>query len=245
MALQKAEKSPSFLTWIREKAEDLGFLISKTERRFALTLLLPAVAVLAIVGVFPAIYCGWLSFTNINLARAGYQYIGFDNWREVLRSPYFWNSFWVTIQFVVVAVCVEFVFGLGMALIFAGRLRSKFLRTIMLIPMIMVPVVAGLCFYYLYDGFFGFIPWILRKIGLLEGIAPLGDARIALWSVIAVDIWQWTPFMILILLAGVESLPTAPYHSDIGRLSRKRGGKDCLIVDMSPRDNGNVGGLGN
>lgn len=198
---------------MREKAEGFGFIISKTERRFALTMLLPAVVILAVVGVFPAIYCGWLSFTNVNLARAGYHYIGFDNWREILRSPYFWNSFWVTIQFVVVAVCVELCLGLGLALIFAGKLRSKFLRTIMLIPMIMVPVVVGLCFYYLYDGFFGIVPWLFRKFGLLVGIAPLGDAGIALWSIIAVDVWQWTPFMILILLAGVESLPTAPYEA--------------------------------
>lgn len=209
----KSEHAVFLLRWLKEKSEDIGFFISKTERRFALTLLLPAVAVLAIVGVFPAFYCGWLSFTNLNLARAGYHYIGFDNWREVLRSPYFWNAFWVTIQFVVVAVCVEFGLGLGLALIFAGRLRNKFLRTIMLIPMIMVPVVVGLCFYYLYDGFFGFIPWLLRQIGLLKDIAPLGDARVALWAVIAVDIWQWTPFMILILLAGVESLPMAPYEA--------------------------------
>ena len=101
MAIQQAEKSPSLLSRITEKAGDLGFLISKTERRFALTLLLPAVTVLAVVGVFPAIYCAVLSFTNRNLARAGWQFIGFDNWREVLRSPYFWNSFWVTIQFVI------------------------------------------------------------------------------------------------------------------------------------------------
>jgi multiple sugar transport system permease protein len=97
--------------------------------------------------------------------------------------------------------------------VFAGKLRNKFLRTIMLIPMIMVPVVVGLCFYYLYDGFFGIIPWLLRQIGILAGIAPLGDARIALWSIILVDIWQWTPFMVLILLAGVESLPVAPYEA--------------------------------
>lgn len=202
--------------WIKEKLEDFGFAISKTQRRFALALLLPAVVVLALVGVFPAIYCGWLSLTNINLARAaaGFKYIGFENWKNLLRSPYFWNSFKITLIFMIVAVSVEFVLGLGIALVLSGRLRSKFLRTIMLIPMIMAPVVVGLCFYYLYDGFFGIIPWVLRKIGILGGnIAPLGEANIALWAVVAVDIWQWTPFMVLILLAGLESLPVAPYEA--------------------------------
>jgi len=213
VSAERVERSVSLLTWVREKIEDFGFVISKTERRFALTLLLPAIVILALVGVFPSIYCAWLSFTSINLSRAGYQYIGFDNWREVLRSPYFWNAFWITIKFVVVAVSVELGLGLGIALVFAGRLRNKFLRTIMLIPMIMAPVVVGLGFYYLYDGFFGLIPWALRQIGLLAGIAPLGDARFALWAVIAVDVWQWTPFMVLILLAGVESLPVAPYEA--------------------------------
>lgn len=205
----------SLIIWIKEKTEKFGFVISKTERRFALTLLLPAVVVLAVVGVFPAIYCGWLSATNINLARAatGFKYIGFHNWEELLHSPYFWNSFGITMLFMVAAVCVEFALGLGIALVFAGKLRSKFLRTIMLIPMIMAPVVVGLSFYYIYDGFFGIVPWALRKIGLLGGVAPLGKASIALWAVIAVDIWQWTPFMVLILLAGLESLPVAPYEA--------------------------------
>ncbi len=210
---ERGRSRPSLVLGIREKAEDFGFTISKTERRFSLTLLLPAVVILALVGVFPAIYCGWLSFTNINLARAGSHYVGFEKWREVLHSPYFWNSLWITVEFVVAAVCVEFGLGLGIALILAGRLSSKLLRTIMLIPMIMVPVVVGLGFNYLYDGFFGLIPWAFRKIGLLVNVAPLGDASIALWAVIAVDIWHWTPFMILILLAGVESLPTAPYEA--------------------------------
>jgi len=122
VSAERVERSVSLLTWVREKIEDFGFVISKTERRFALTLLLPAIVILALVGVFPSIYCAWLSFTNHNLARAasGYQYIGFDNWREVLRSPYFWNAFWITIQFVVVAVCIELVLGLGIADILIG-----------------------------------------------------------------------------------------------------------------------------
>ncbi|NSW76856.1 MAG: sugar ABC transporter permease [Candidatus Atribacteria bacterium] len=192
--------------------------ISKTENRFKWALILPTIVLLALITVYPTIYALRLALSDYNLARAAESlkgYIGLANFREILRDVTFWSSLRTTVVFTVVVVAVEFFLGLVIALILQGAVtRSKIVRTLILLPMIMAPIVVGLTWTYLYQSEFGLVTYILRKLHLMSyRTAPLADVRTALPALMIVDIWQWTPFLIMVLLAGLEALPTAPYEA--------------------------------
>lgn len=195
-----------------------GFWISSTETKFKWALLLPTIILLAIITVYPTIYAFNLSLSDYNLARAADTlkgYIGLDNFRNILKDPTFWSSLRTTITFTVVVVVVEFFLGLCIALILQGTVTgSRIVRTFILLPMIMAPIVVGLTWTYLYQSEFGLVTFILRKLHLMSyATAPLADISSALPALMVVDIWQWTPFLIMVLLAGLEALPTAPYEA--------------------------------
>lgn len=192
--------------------------ISKTENRFKWALILPTIILLALITVYPTIYALRLALSDYNLARAAESlkgYIGLTNFREILKDMTFWSSLRTTVVFTVVVVAVEFFLGLVIALILQGAVtRSKIVRTLILLPMIMAPIVVGLTWTYLYQSEFGLVTYILRKLHLMSyRTAPLADVRTALPALMIVDIWQWTPFLIMVLLAGLEALPTAPYEA--------------------------------
>jgi len=195
----------------------LSFWVSSSEDKFKWLLLLPTIIVLALITVYPTIYALNLALSDYNLARAAETlkgYIGLDNFRTVLRNPQFWNSLKVTGIFTIVAVGVEFFLGLAIALILQGMVTNKVVRTLILLPMIMAPIVVGLAWTYLYQSEFGLVTYILRSLHLMSyQTAPLASVSSALPAVIVVDIWQWTPFLIMVLLAGLEALPTAPYEA--------------------------------
>jgi len=192
--------------------------ISKTENRFKWALILPTIILLALITVYPTLYALRLALSDYNLARAAETlkgYIGLANFREILRDVTFWTSLRTTALFTVVVVTVEFFLGLVIALILQGVItRSKIVRTFILLPMIMAPIVVGLTWTYLYQSEFGLVTYILRQLRLMSyRTAPLADVRTALPALMVVDIWQWTPFLIMVLLAGLEALPTAPYEA--------------------------------
>ncbi|MCX6089595.1 MAG: sugar ABC transporter permease [Candidatus Atribacteria bacterium] len=195
-----------------------GFWISSSENKFKWSLLLPTLILLALITVYPTIYAFNLALSDYNLARSADSlqgYIGLQNFREILKDPSFWSSLKTTIFFTVVVVSIEFFLGLAIALILQGTVTgSKIVRTIILLPMIMAPIVVGLIWTYLYQSEFGLVTFILRKIHIMSyESAPLARVGTALPSLMFVDIWQWTPFLIMVLLAGLEALPTAPYEA--------------------------------
>ncbi|MGQ9474019.1 MAG: carbohydrate ABC transporter permease [Candidatus Caldatribacteriaceae bacterium] len=195
-----------------------SYWISKTENRFKWALILPTIILLALITVYPTLYALRLALSDYNLARAAESlrgYIGLENFREILRDSTFWNSFKTTVLFTVVVVAVEFFVGLLIAIILQGVItRSKIVRTLILLPMIMAPIVVGLTWTYLYQSEFGLVTYVLRKLHIMSyRTAPLADIRTALPALMIVDIWQWTPFLIMVLLAGLEALPTAPYEA--------------------------------
>lgn len=191
--------------------------VSFSENRFKWALLLPTIVLLAVITVYPTIFALSLALSDYNLARASDTlkgYVGLQNFREILRDPKFWNSFKITVLFTVVVVTVEFFLGLVIALALQGFVTNKLVRTLLLLPMIMAPIVVGLTWTYLYQSEFGLVTYILRTLHLMSyRTAPLADVSTALPAIMVVDIWQWTPFLIMVLLAGLEALPTAPYEA--------------------------------
>jgi multiple sugar transport system permease protein len=172
-------------------------------------LLAPAVLVLLALVVYPTVFTFIKSLHYYQLFRPqDERFIGLKNFRSLLFSDQqFWMSLRLTVIFTVVAVGFELLIGLGLAaLVFRYADGTRAFRAIFAIPMMMAPVVVSLIWRYMYDPSSGVINVALRALGLP---APnwLYDTSTALASIIIVDVWQWTPFVFVVLFAGMMALP--------------------------------------
>jgi multiple sugar transport system permease protein len=129
----------------------------------------------------------------------------------------FWESFALTFKFVFWAVTIEFIFGLGLALLLFHYIKShRFILTMLLVPMMLAPIAVGLIWKLLLQGDFGMVTYYARLIGIIDfRTAILSDASLVLPAIIMIDIWQWTPFVTLVMLAGLLSLPKEPFEAAI------------------------------
>jgi multiple sugar transport system permease protein len=169
---------------------------------------IPAIMLLLLLNIFPLVFSVVMSFSNVStdnglhLASAT-----LANWRQLLHSGDFWASMKFTVFLVVVAVTGEFVIGLGMALLLWRKIPGGgFFRVLFSIPMMLAPVAVGFMFRMLFNEQYGPIDSVLKSIGLPK-VLWLSDTTAAPFSVIVMDIWQWTPLMFLLLLAGLQAIP--------------------------------------
>ena len=181
-------------------------------------LVLPATILVVIFLVGPFYYMVYTALTDLSFADASRKgaFVGFDNFRKLMRAdPLFWNSFLLTFKFVILAVTMEFVLGFALAfLIFKFVARQRLLTTLLLIPMMLAPVAVGLIWRLLLQGDFGMAIYYLRAVGLLaQNAAVLSQPDLVFPAIVAIDIWQWTPFVTLVMLAGLMSLPRAPFEA--------------------------------
>jgi multiple sugar transport system permease protein len=180
---------------------------------FSRALILPAVAILLLVVAYPLVYSFKTSLTNLDLSSPGSHYVGFENYRDVFSDSRFWNSAKVTALFVAVAVTFELALGFLIATLLARLARARrWVLPAVLLPMMVTPVIMGLMWKYMLSQDFGVINWFFSQLHL-----PVRDwlsnTSTALPALIAIDVWMWTPFMALILLAGLLSLPSAPFEA--------------------------------
>jgi multiple sugar transport system permease protein len=171
--------------------------------------LIPAVVVLVLLTVYPAINLLIMSVSSITFSHGEqhWTFTGLENIRHLLTDWLFVVTLRNTLIFVVVSVAVELVLGFALALIVSGVPRAKgLIRTLMILPILVPPVAIGSMWKLMYNFDFGVFNQILDLFGL-DPVGWLSDTRFALASVIVVDIWHWTPFIFLILFAGVEGLP--------------------------------------
>lgn len=175
---------------------------------------MPAMIVLGIMSVVVMGYSIYMAVQNINLVRSASSFVGLNNFVDLFHDSRAWGSLWRTVVFSVSATGIELLLGLGLALYlnrpFAGR---RIVRTLMLIPMIMTPVVSGLIWRVFYDPNSGLINYYLGQLGLGSKHNWLGSTDLAMVSVIVADVWQWTPFVFLILAAGLDSMPGEPLEA--------------------------------
>ena len=171
--------------------------------------LAPAAAVMVIALLYPIGYMVWASFLDWNPSqRIGEaDFIGFQNYINLWNSDSFWESFWVTIRFAAIVVSIEMVIGVGLALLLDRQLKGmSVLRTIFILPMMIAPIVVGLMWRYMYHPQVGVFNRWLSDLGL-PTIPFLSDSGWAFASVVIADIWQWTPFIFILALAALQSLP--------------------------------------
>ncbi|MFH5823535.1 carbohydrate ABC transporter permease [Georgenia sp. AZ-5] len=164
--------------------------------------------------VVPAIYILRASFRNEVLLGTGGGWVGLDNYRDVLSAPGIRHSILVTLVFVGIVVALELVLGLVFALALSARTRASTVgTTLLLLPFAVTPVVSALIFKELLNPNYGWINYYFGSIGLPGNIEWLSHSRTAWVALIGLDVWQWTPFVALILIAGLQTIPPEPLEA--------------------------------
>ncbi len=178
-------------------------------------LVTPAMIVLFFFGLFPLFYAINMAFHQVDMSTVGGvgQFVGLDNFRYALNSKEFWATSGRTLFFAVISVSIQMVLGITLAFLINNLKWWKgIVRSLFLLPLASAPAAVGMIWRYLYDSDFGVYNAALKAIGL-SPINWLGDPHFALASIIIFDVWQWTPFVMLITLAGLQSLPKEPFEA--------------------------------
>jgi len=190
------------------------------KRRFSDTawypyaLVAPALLVLVLVSLVPFCYAAWLSFHSVEYGQVG-EWNGWDNYLKLIQNDCFWNSLSVAGIFMLIAVPLEFLLGLGGALVLNQRVwgRSAWLP-LLFIPSMMAPIVVGLLWKIMLAGSWGLLSHnVIERFGMLPGTSIFASSDHALIALALVDVWQWTPFMMLAFFAGRQALPMSPYRA--------------------------------
>jgi len=179
-----------------------------------LILILPALVVVVTVAIFPVGYSVFNSFFRFNLTRPyATKFIGLRNYFDCLSRSDFWNSVRVTLMMSGFVVSLEFLIGLLIALVLARKFAGcQFLRTILALPMMVAPVAVSIIWVIIYNNSFGILNYVIETIGFKPQLW-LGNPRLAFFSIGITDIWQTTPFMMLLLIAGLQSIPSSLYEA--------------------------------
>jgi multiple sugar transport system permease protein len=167
----------------------------------------PAGLVMLLALFYPIAYMIWGSFRDWDPSQSisETEFVGLANYARILADPAFHESFWVTLVFAFTVVSVEMVLGVGLALLLDRKIRGmSVLRTLFILPMMIAPVVVGLVWRYMFHQTYGTFNRALEAVGL-PTVDWLGQNP--LLSVIIADIWQWTPFIFILSLAALQSLP--------------------------------------
>jgi multiple sugar transport system permease protein len=202
----------------------LSKIVSSTKKKrkamsdstYSKLLVAPAMLVLVFFGLFPLFYAINLSFRHVDLTSSAgsvWNFVGLNNFRYALADNVFWQSSGKTLFFAVVSVSIQMVLGIFLAFqINKLKWFKGITRALFLLPLASAPAAVGMIWRYLYDSEFGVFNAALAAVGL-QPLNWLGDSKIALFSIILFDVWQWTPYVLLITLAGLQSLPKEPFEA--------------------------------
>jgi multiple sugar transport system permease protein len=191
-------------------------IVQKREQKTGWSLLLPALIVLLVVYAYPILRAFWLSVFTQNLGTELEQvFSGLSNYQRMFSDGRFWQSLWNTTVFTTASVLLELILGIGVALVLNQAFRGRgIVRTITLIPWALPTAVMGVAWAWIFNDQYGVVNDILRRLGLIEtGISWLGDPTLAMIAVILADVWKTTPFIALLLLAGLQSIPGDLYEA--------------------------------
>ena len=187
-----------------------------TERYSHYWLLAPAVLVMSAILVYPLLFSFWVSLFDWRMAAATHTFIGLSNYVEALTSSFFNVVLLQSIGFTLVCLAVNLVLAMALAQLLNVRFKGRaIVRTLALLPMVTAPVLAGFNFRWIFNDRFGLANQLLIQVGHGLPLAWLADANLARLTIVLVTVWQGMPFMLLLLLAGLQSLPTSPFEAAI------------------------------
>ncbi|MGE3830598.1 MAG: carbohydrate ABC transporter permease [Parvibaculaceae bacterium] len=185
------------------------------DRHFKWLLVAPAVLLILALSVYPMVFSIWVLFVNYDFTVPGHAFVGFRNFTRVLADPVARWSLWVTVVLSFFNVTLEFLLGLALALSMVKGFRGRGLvMSILIIPLFISPVIVGQAWALLLQRPFGPTNYVLSQIlGFEVTIGWLTEAPWNFIAIILADIWQWTPFMFVILLAGLTAIPPNLYEA--------------------------------
>lgn len=189
-----------------------------SDRAVAWLFIFPTIGLLLAINIFPLIWTIRLSFTNYRANRpdAPLTWLGTEHYTDLLTDPDIWYSMQVTARFVVTTVAIETVLGFALAWLIDRRFRGHgFWTTLILIPMMLSPAVVGNFWTFLYQPQTGLFNYVVSFVSGIpaSSIQMIGDVTLAPWSIVIVDCWMWTPYVVLICLAGLRSIPSSIYEA--------------------------------
>lgn len=171
----------------------------------------PSMIVLLLMTVAPALFIFYSAFRNDKILGGVGRFVGFNNFTEALSNASVRQAFLITLAFVAGAVILEMLLGFALALPLAAQTTAnKVGAALMLLPFAVTPAVAAMVFKQLLNPNYGWVGYYLGQLGFPKGVDLLGDPTSAWIVLLILDIWQWTPFVALILMAGLQSLPAEP-----------------------------------
>ncbi len=175
-------------------------------------MLLPSMIVLAAVSLFPFFFMIYASFMDYALDMDKPRFAGFDNWKGVLTADTFWESWGRTAVYAGGGLIAQLALGIAVALLLyhIPKFRNLF-STLLMLPLFVAPIVTGLLWRFLLDPTYGLYNWFLQKLGM--NVQILGDTAYAMPAVILMDVWEWTPLITIIVLAGLQTVPEEPLEA--------------------------------
>jgi multiple sugar transport system permease protein len=188
---------------------------SWTDRHIAWLLVLPAVLLILALSIYPLAYSVWVAFVNYDFQIPGHAFVGLQNFREIVEDPIARSSLINTAILAAASVAVEFVLGLLLALAMVERFRGRgLLMPILIVPLFISPVIVGQFWSLLLQPPFGPTNYLLSLVlGRPVEISWLTQTPWNLIAIITADVWQWTPFMFVILLAGLSGIAPELYEA--------------------------------
>lgn len=167
----------------------------------------PLMVFLVLMVAFPLIYTVYLSFTNWNMGALAPKWLGLKNYIDVLTDSQFWSDTGHTLYLAFGSVAIELVLGTGIAIVlnrpFAGK---NFIKTLFLLPMVATPIAVGMVWQLIYEPTLGVANYLLKFLGI-EPVMWLIDTNMVMKSMIIIEVWEWTPMVMLIVLAGLAGMP--------------------------------------
>jgi multiple sugar transport system permease protein len=199
-----------------------------SDRAIAWLFITPTIVLLLAINIFPLIWTIQLSFTNYraNRPNAPVRNVGTDNYHSILTDPDIWAAMQSTAHFVFWTILLQTLIGFALAYLIDRKFRGHaFWTTVILIPMMLSPAVVGNFWTFLYQPQIGPFNYV---VSFFTGLPPssfemIGSVTLAPWSIIIVDTWMWTPYVMLICLAGLRSIPEYLYEAaEVDRASKWR-----------------------
>ncbi len=196
-----------------KRRSDLG----RSDRRSGYLMLLPALLIIGAITIFPILYSMYMSLNHVTLTQNGYlmSFNAGANYNILLHSPVYWYSVEFTVMYAVVTVIVELVLGLLIALAINNVQRLKNISlVIMLVPWALITVISAQMWGYIYNGVYGVLNYLLQSMHIIQApITWLGTSSSAIIAMMVADVWKTTPFVVIILLGGLQMIPEEYYEA--------------------------------
>lgn len=191
-----------------------GMVVGWLDRHLKWVFTLPAVIFVLVMMAFPVMYTFRISFYEWSMSSVtAPKWVGFANYKAMLQDERFWDSVGITFYFTFASLFIEVILGVAIALLFFRGFRgNNAAKAILMLPMVATPVAIALVWMLIYEPTIGIANTVLKALGLAP-LEWLGSTSQVIPSLILIDVWQWTPMIALIVIAGLTSLPQEPYES--------------------------------